>query len=128
MRTLLASLAVLTTVPALGAEVTGYVESRTQYQRSRVTGLLPTDSQPEVQQLLELNVQPRQAYRPGGFIAADLSLFLQASGRYRGLGAEGQEVSVAEKEKPSRVLSSKASPYRFEWKSIRLTSASATSA
>ncbi|MGZ3457529.1 MAG: hypothetical protein ACXU86_03385 [Archangium sp.] len=98
MRTLLVSLAVLTTVPALGADVTGYVESRTQFQRSRVTGLLPTDSQPEVQQLLELNVQPRQAYRPGGFIAADLSLFLQASGRYRGLSAEGQEVSVAEKE------------------------------
>ncbi|WP_375770975.1 hypothetical protein NR798_08750 [Archangium gephyra] len=98
MRYLVASLVVLTTVPALGAEVTGYVESRTQYQRSRVTGLLPTDSQPELQQLLELNVQPRQEYRPGGFISADLSLFLQASGRYRGLDANGNEVPVAEKE------------------------------
>jgi hypothetical protein len=82
----------------LGAEVTGYVESRTQYQRSRVTGLLPTDSQPELQQLLELNVQPRQEYRPGGFVAGDLSLFLQASGRYRGLDAGGREVAVEERE------------------------------
>lgn len=98
MRHLLASLVLLTTAPSLAAEVTGYVESRTQYQRSRVKGLLPTDNQPEVQQLLELNVQPRQEYRPGGFVAADLSLFLQASGRYRGLNAEGNEVSVAEKE------------------------------
>ena len=98
MRALLASLAILISAPVLAAEVTGYVESRTQYQRSRVTGLLPTDSQPELQQLLELNVQPRQEYRPGGFISADLSLFLQASGRYRGLDANGNEVPVAEKE------------------------------
>ncbi|HEX5746598.1 MAG TPA: hypothetical protein VFZ09_10155 [Archangium sp.] len=98
MRALLASLVLLTTAPVLAAEVTGYVESRTQYQRSRVTGLVPTDAQPELQQFLELNVQPRQEYRPGGFISADLSLFLQASGRYRGLDANGNEVSVAEKE------------------------------
>jgi hypothetical protein len=88
----------ITAAPALGAEVTGYVESRTQYQRSRVAGLLPTDSLPELQQLLELNVQPRQEYRPGGFVSADLSLFLQAAGRYRGLDGEGREVSVAERE------------------------------
>jgi hypothetical protein len=98
MRHLLASLLVLTTAPALAAEVTGYVESRTQFQRSRVTGLLPTDNQPEVQQLLELNVQPRQEYRPGGFVTADLSLFVQASGRYRGLDADGNEISMAEQE------------------------------
>jgi hypothetical protein len=101
MRHLLAliALAVLTpTASVLAAEVTGYVESRTQYQRSRVTGLLPTESQPELQQLLELNVQPRQEYRPGGFITADLSLFLQASGRYRGVDGEGREVSVEERE------------------------------
>ncbi|AKJ00789.1 hypothetical protein ATI61_11247 [Archangium gephyra] len=98
MRALLASLAILISAPVLAAEVTGYVESRTQYQRSRVAGLLPTDAQPELQQLLELNVQPRQEYRPGGFISADLSLFLQASGRYRGLDANGNEVPVAEKE------------------------------
>ncbi|PTL82192.1 hypothetical protein [Vitiosangium sp. GDMCC 1.1324] len=98
MRTLLASLSLLASAPALAAEVTGYVESRTQYQRSRVSGLLATDSQPELQQLLELNVQPRQEYRPGGFISADLSLFLLASGRYRGLDADGNEVAVSEKE------------------------------
>jgi hypothetical protein len=98
MRHLLASLALLSTTPSLAAEVTGYVESRTQYQRSRVTGLVPTDTQPEVQQLLELNVQPRQEYRPGGFVTADLSLFLQAAGRYRGLNAEGQEVSIQQQE------------------------------
>jgi len=98
MRPLLAALALLSTTASLAAEVTGYVESRTQYQRSRVTGLVPTDTQPEVQQLLELNVQPRQEYRPGGFVTADLSLFLQAAGRYRGLNAEGREVSIAQQE------------------------------
>jgi hypothetical protein len=93
MRLVFASLLLLS-APALAAEVTGYVESRTQYSRSRVTGLLPTDSLPEVQQLLELNVQPRVEYRPGGVVASDLSLFLQAAGRYRGLDANNQEVSV----------------------------------
>ncbi len=91
-------LLLLTCAPALGAEVTGYVESRTQYSRSRVHGLLPTDTQPEVQQLLELNVQPRHEYKPGGFVAADLSLFLQGAWRYRGLDAEGQEVAVPVRE------------------------------
>jgi hypothetical protein len=98
MRLLLASVFLLSTTPSLAAEVTGYVESRTQYQRSRVTGLVPTEDQPELQQLLELNVQPRQEYRPGGFVAADLSLFLQAAGRYRGLDADGREVSVQARE------------------------------
>jgi hypothetical protein len=88
----------LTSVPALAAEVTGYVESRTQYSRSRVRGLLPTDAQPEVQQLLELNAQPRHEYRPGGFVAADLSLFLQGAWRYRGLDEQGQEVGVPVRE------------------------------
>ncbi len=95
MRTLI-PLLLLTTAPALGAEVTGYVESRTQYQRARLDGLLPTDALPELQQLLELNVQPRHEYRPGGFVLADLSLFLSAAGRYRGLDAGGSEVSVPE--------------------------------
>ncbi len=94
MRSLLALLCALLTAPAIAAEVTGYVESRTQYSRSRVSGLLPTDEQPELQQLLELNVQPRQEYRPGGFVAGDLSLVLQATGRYRGLDANGNEVSI----------------------------------
>jgi hypothetical protein len=98
MRPLLITLVLLLTTVARAAEVTGYVESRTQYQRSRVTGLLPTGGQPELQQLLELNVQPRQEYRPGGFLSADLSLFLQASGRYRGLDSNGHERSVPEAE------------------------------
>jgi hypothetical protein len=98
MRLLLSLLLLLTAAPALAAEVTGYVESRTQYSRSRVDGLLPTDALPEVQQLLELNVQPRHEYRPGGFVAADLSLFLQAAGRYRGLDTEGREVGVPARE------------------------------
>ena len=92
------ALLLLTAAPALAAEVTGYVESRTQYSRSRVHGLLPTDTQPEVLQLLEFNLQPRHEYRPGGFVAADLSFFLQASWRYRGLDAEGQEVAVPVRE------------------------------
>jgi hypothetical protein len=98
MRLLLPTLLWLTAMPALAAEVTGYVEGRAQYSRSRVRGLLPTDTLPEVQQLLELNVQPRVEYRPGGFVAADLSLFLQGAWRYRGLNAEGREVGVPPRE------------------------------
>ncbi|HVG57975.1 MAG TPA: hypothetical protein VNA24_05430 [Hyalangium sp.] len=98
MRSLNIALLLFTSAPALGAEVTGYVESRTQYTRSRVHGLLPTDTQPEVQQLLELNTQPRHEYRPGGFVAADLSFFLQGAWRYRGLDAEGQEVAAPVRE------------------------------
>jgi hypothetical protein len=98
LRCLSIALLLLTSAPALAAEVTGYVESRTQYSRSRVHGLLPTDAQPEIQQLLEFNLQPRHEYRPGGFVAADLSFFLQAAWRYRGLDAEGQEVAVPVRE------------------------------
>lgn len=98
MRLLSSLLLLLLTAPALAAEVTGYVESRTQYTRSRVGGLIPTDTAPEVQQLLELNVQPRVEYRPGGFVAADLSLFLQGAWRYRSLDDEGREVGVPPRE------------------------------
>ncbi|HEX8698076.1 MAG TPA: hypothetical protein VF815_04520 [Myxococcaceae bacterium] len=98
MRPLLSVLLLLLTAPALAAEVTGYMESRTQYSRSRVRGLVPTDTLAEVQQLLELNVQPRVEYRPGGFVAADLSLFLQGAWRYRGLDDEGREVGVPPRE------------------------------
>ncbi|MBN1204314.1 MAG: hypothetical protein JXB05_05265 [Myxococcaceae bacterium] len=94
MRLLIASVLLLAAPPAPAAEVTGYVESRSQYTRSHVHGLLPTDTQPEVQQLLELNTQPRHEYRPGGFVAADLSLFLRGAWRYRGLDEEGREVGV----------------------------------
>ena len=94
MRAPLALLLLLGAAPASAAEVNGYVESRTQYSRSRVDGLLPTDALPEVQQLLEFNTQPRVEYRPGGLVAGDLSLFLQAAGRYRGLDASHNEVSV----------------------------------
>ncbi|WP_224361155.1 hypothetical protein [Hyalangium versicolor] len=98
MRLLSSIVVLLAAAPALAAEVTGYVESRTQYQRSRVHGLLPTNDQPEIQQLLELNTQPRHEYRPGGFVAADLSFFLQGAWRYRGLDADGREVGVPVRE------------------------------
>ncbi|WP_225408893.1 hypothetical protein [Stigmatella hybrida] len=79
---------------ARGAEVNGYVESRTQYTRSRVDGVLPTRGQPELQQLFEFNGQLRHEYRPGGVVSADLSLFLSMAGRYRSLNAEQREVGV----------------------------------
>ncbi len=97
MRSIL-SLALLLSTSALGAEVNGYLESRTQYTRARVGGVLPTDSLPELQQLLELNTQVRQEYVPGSFISADLSLFLQAAGRYRGLDEQQREVGVTPNE------------------------------
>ncbi|MET0404207.1 MAG: hypothetical protein ABW123_17475, partial [Cystobacter sp.] len=97
-RFLLPWLALSAAAPAFAGEVTGYVESRTQYQRSRVSGLLSTREQPEVQQLLEFNVQPWHSYIQGGFVSADLSLFMQSAGRYRGLNGEGREVSLGELE------------------------------
>lgn len=93
MRTLL-PLALLLSTSALGAEVNGYVESRSQYTRAKVDGVLPTDTVPELQQLLEFNAQLRQEYGASGFVSADLSLFLQAAGRYRGLDAQQREVPV----------------------------------
>ena len=89
-----ALLALLVAAPASAAEVTGYLESRTEYQRARLTGLVSPEAQPEVRQLLEFNVQPRHAYREGGFVSADLSLFLQSAGRYRGLETGGHEVAA----------------------------------
>ena len=67
-------------------EVTGYADSRFQFTRANVTGVLPANDEPELLELLELNIQLKQKYSEDGFVYGDLSLFGQWAGVYRQLG------------------------------------------
>lgn len=81
--------------PAKGGgtnEVNGYLDTRTQFSRSRIAGLLSTRDVPELDELLELNIQLKHTYAGRGFVYADLSLFPHFAGVYRALGADGSEI------------------------------------
>jgi hypothetical protein len=77
-------------------DVTGYVDSRSSYSRSRTWGLIPTDDQPQLQELLELNTQLKVSVRPHTFGYADVSLLVNFAGNYRSSNAAGEEVVVAD--------------------------------
>lgn len=77
-------------------EVTGYGDTRTSYARSRIGGLLPTNDQPQLQELLELNAQVKVSFRPRTFVSSDLSLVANFAGNYRGTSMSGAETIVAD--------------------------------
>jgi len=84
-----------------GTEVQGYLDTRVQFTRSRVDGVMDTRDQPELWVLLEGNVQLKHAYAERGFVSADLSLFAQAAGIFRTLDENGNEVVVADHPVPA---------------------------
>ena len=75
-------------------EVNGYADSRTSFTRSRTWGLVPTDDQPQLQELLELNAQLKVSIRPRTSVSADLSLVGNFGGFYRGLDDTGRETKL----------------------------------
>jgi hypothetical protein len=74
-------------------ETTGYLDGRFSFTRSRTWGLLPTDDQPQVQGLLELNTQVKVLVREHSFGYSDVSLVANRSGAYRGW-RNGEDVSL----------------------------------
>lgn len=85
---LLLLLLVLLPLPASAVEANGYLESRLQGTVPRTDGLLSSEDVPALQAILEGNVQLKQPFGEQSFLLADLSLFAQAAGRYRGEGGE----------------------------------------
>jgi len=81
-------------------DVTGYGMTRTQFTRSRPWGLLPTSDIPQLQQLVEFNVQVKVNVRPHSFFSSDVSLIASYGGFYRGVDGEGREVALADKASP----------------------------
>jgi hypothetical protein len=101
LRHIAAAVLVTSAAPAAAAEVNGYLDSRTQYTRSRVAGLIDTRDQPQLAQLLEGNVQLKHSFAERSFLAADVSLFAQAAGVFRTLDQDGNEVAVPDHEVPA---------------------------
>lgn len=85
---------------AAAPEVNGYLDSRSQFTRARVGGLLPTRDLPQLSELLEANVQVRSRYAERGFVYGDVSLFGQFVGNYRDVDANGDEVVVPDHHPP----------------------------
>lgn len=75
-------------------EVTGYVDSRTSFTRSRTWGLLPTDDLPQLQELFELNTQVRLKVRERSYLYSDVSLVANIAGQYHGRDASGRDVQI----------------------------------
>jgi biopolymer transport protein ExbD len=75
-------------------EINGYLNLRGTFTRSKPHGVLPSDTQPELGALGELNGQLKVTYSPKRFVYADVSLLPQAGWLYRGEDKTGKEVSV----------------------------------
>jgi hypothetical protein len=75
-------------------EINGYVDLRGTFTRSKPLGLIPTDTQPEVSLLGEINGQIKVTYSPKRFVYGDVSLLPQTGWIYRGVDKGGNEVAV----------------------------------
>ena len=95
MRALAPLLVALATAAAAGpkVEATGYLDGRFSFTRSRTWGLVPTDDQPQVQGLLELNTQVKVSVREHSFGYSDVSLVANRSGAYHGW-RDGADVAL----------------------------------
>lgn len=94
----LLALALLTAAAA--PDVNGYLDSRSQFTRARVGGLLPTRDLPQLSELIEANVQLKARYAERGFVYADVSLFGQFVGNYRDVDAQGEEIVIPDHHPP----------------------------
>ncbi len=82
-------------------EANGYLSLRGSFTRSRTNGLIPTEDQPQLTGLAELNGQLKVSFRERSFVYADLSLIAQAAGNFRGTDKNGNETIVADHDTPS---------------------------
>ncbi|MFL5322463.1 MAG: hypothetical protein ACJ790_22580 [Myxococcaceae bacterium] len=82
-------------------EVNGYVDSRSQATHANVTGVLPTQDVPQLDELIEANVQLKHRYAEKGFVYGDVSLFGQFAGNYRSVDADGHVIVVPDHHVPA---------------------------
>src|SRR3954470_12371418 len=82
-------------------EGNGYVDSRSQATHANVTGVLPTQDVPQLDELIEANVQLKHRYAEKGFVYGDVSLFGQFAGNYRSVDADGNVIVVPDHHVPA---------------------------
>ena len=82
-------------------EANGYLSLRGSFTRSKVNGLIPTNDQPQLAGLAELNGQLKVSFRERSFVYADVSLLAQAAGNFRGVDVDGNETIIADHDIPS---------------------------
>ncbi len=81
-------------------DATGYVTLRGAFARSRIGGLIPTDSSPQFTGSIEANTQVKVQFLPNSHVYGDLSLLVQAAGNFRGTDANGNETVLPAREVP----------------------------
>lgn len=84
----------------LEATTTGYLDTRFSWAHVSPVGLVPATGVPALANLSEGNMQVKLRYGPLLSAGADLSLFWQAAGLFRGVDAGGAEVGVADQDVP----------------------------
>ncbi len=78
-------------------EALGYFDSRTSFTKARARGILPAEDVPELQEMLELNLQVKAMVRARSFLFADASFVANFAGGYRSLDAAGDEVYLPDR-------------------------------
>lgn len=81
---------------AVGNSVNGYLDNGFNFQRAKVDGLLSTHDLPQIDDLIELNVQLKHTYAAQGFVYGDMSAFAQFAGIYRTKDTAGHEVDFGD--------------------------------
>ncbi|PTL82711.1 hypothetical protein [Vitiosangium sp. GDMCC 1.1324] len=93
----------------LEATTTGYLDTRFTGSHVSSAGLVPTTGVPALANLSEGNMQVKLRYGPGLSAGADLSLYWQWAGLFRGVDTRGEEVVLSEQDvplyRPSAVVS-----------------------
>jgi hypothetical protein len=84
----------------LEATTTGYLDTRFSWAHVSPVGLVPATGVPALANLSEGNMQVKLRYGPSLSAGADLSLFWQGAGFFRGVDAGGEEVELAERDVP----------------------------
>ena len=82
-------------------EANGYLSLRGGFTRVKVHGLIPTDDQPQLTGLAELNGQLKVSFRERSFVYADVSLIAQGAGNFRTLDKDGNERFLADHDTPA---------------------------
>jgi hypothetical protein len=76
-------------------EVNGYVSNRLSYGWNNTSALVPIADQPQLQELLELNLQLRRPLWRDAFAYVDASAYLQAAGDFVKAGPNGERENAA---------------------------------
>ncbi|MCI0573248.1 MAG: hypothetical protein L0Y66_21080 [Myxococcaceae bacterium] len=100
------------------ATTTGYVDSRFTWQHVAPTGLVPASGIPALSNLSEGNMQVKLRYGQALSAGADLSLFWQWAGLFRGVDTAGTDVELPAQDAPLYRPSAVVSELFASWEAL----------